>query len=371
LVGVCANTDESLESQLRLFAERALPDLDENIKCGNSLISPDFYEDDQMALLDEEEHYRINVFDWKSAFPHVFEEENPGFDAVIGNPPYIFTRNQGIDEQQKAYFYSHYKHQSAQLNTFGIFLERCHALLCESGVLGFITPNNWLTIDSFVPLRKFVLESSADVKIANILDRVFTAADVDTAVVLLGKGSPSSLTIGEIVDRKEAFASEVELSTIKAPNYIVQIGLLKDSAGWQLLERIESCSQPLSMFCTVSTGLKTYQKGKGKPPQTTHEKTNRIFHATTKLDSTYKPYLQGVDVRRYLMSWSGEYLSYGDWLAEPRKSVPFVGERLLVRQIPSTPPYLVHGAFTDSEFYNDINSMVIFAPRGGISLKWT
>jgi adenine-specific DNA-methyltransferase len=70
------------------------------------------------------------------------------------------------------------------------------------------------------------------------------------------------------------------------------------------------------------------------------------------------------------MSWSGEYLSYGDWLAEPRKSVPFVGERLLVRQIPSTPPYLVHGAFTDSEFYNDINSMVIFAPRGGISLKY-
>src|SRR5215218_6656979 len=82
-------TDETLESQLRLFQERALPDLDDNIKCGNSLIEPDFYENDQMGLLDEEVHYRINVFDWKKSFPHVFDSANPGFDAVIGNPPYI------------------------------------------------------------------------------------------------------------------------------------------------------------------------------------------------------------------------------------------------------------------------------------------
>jgi len=69
-------TDESLESQLRLFAERALPDLDDNVKCGNSLIGPDFYEDPQSTLLDEEEHYRINVFDWERSFPWVFEGSN-------------------------------------------------------------------------------------------------------------------------------------------------------------------------------------------------------------------------------------------------------------------------------------------------------
>jgi hypothetical protein len=74
--------------------------------------------------------------------------------------------------------------------------------------------------------------------------------------------------------------------------------------------------------------------------------------------------LDGVDVRRYLLAWSGEYLSYGDWLAEPRRSVPFDGERLLVRQIPAAPPYLVHGVFTDQQSYNDINSMVIFSAPG-------
>ena len=69
-----------------MFHERALPDLAGNIKCGNSLIGPDFYEGQQLALFDEEERYRINVFDWQAAFPKIMKAG--GFDAVIGNPPY-------------------------------------------------------------------------------------------------------------------------------------------------------------------------------------------------------------------------------------------------------------------------------------------
>ncbi|HEX7377975.1 MAG TPA: DNA methyltransferase, partial [Pirellulales bacterium] len=79
---------ESLERQLRLLHERALPDLGGNIKCGNSLIGPDFYDQRQMTLLDEEAQYRINAFDWKAEFPGVFKGKEGGFDAVIGNPPY-------------------------------------------------------------------------------------------------------------------------------------------------------------------------------------------------------------------------------------------------------------------------------------------
>src|SRR5207249_2066215 len=65
-------TQQSLQPVLRMFQERALPDLGDNIKCGNSLIGPDFYQQQQMTLLDEEERYRINVFDWQKEFPQVF-----------------------------------------------------------------------------------------------------------------------------------------------------------------------------------------------------------------------------------------------------------------------------------------------------------
>src|SRR6266516_4139981 len=68
-------TQQSLQPVLRMFQERALSDLGDNIKCGNSLIGPDFYQQQQMTLLDEEERYRINVFDWHAEFPRIFRRK--------------------------------------------------------------------------------------------------------------------------------------------------------------------------------------------------------------------------------------------------------------------------------------------------------
>lgn len=80
--------------------ERILPDLASNIKCGNSLIGPDFYDAPEMDLLDDEARYRVNVFDWKAAFPEVFKQG--GFNCIIGNPPYVLLQADFRDEQQLA-----------------------------------------------------------------------------------------------------------------------------------------------------------------------------------------------------------------------------------------------------------------------------
>ena len=77
--------DQSVKGQLSLN-QRALPDLGPNIKCGNSLIGPDFYHGRQMGLLEDEETYRVNAFDWQAEFPEIMSAG--GFDVVMGNPPY-------------------------------------------------------------------------------------------------------------------------------------------------------------------------------------------------------------------------------------------------------------------------------------------
>ena len=79
-------TEHSLEPLFRIFHQRALPDLGNNVKCGNSLIGPDFYQQEQLTLISDEDRYRINVFDWPTEFSEIFKEG--GFDAVIGNPPW-------------------------------------------------------------------------------------------------------------------------------------------------------------------------------------------------------------------------------------------------------------------------------------------
>ena len=332
-----------------------LPNLTHNFKRGNSLIP-------------EKDVAGVEAFDWEKEFPEIMK--GGGFNVVIGNPPYVFTRNQGFTEAEKTFFASAFKHQSIQLNTFGIFIEKSGQLLCNDGIMGFITPNNWLTIDTFAPLRKFALESFGKLKLFNIGERVFDSADVDTAIVFFEKCKPTTLVVGELNNGVETFNRQVDIATIKPPNFIIQISLLKNAANEGLVEKIEQRSKRLSEYAKVSTGLKAYQVGKGKPVQTEEQKTNRVFHSRRKEKSASGKYLDGCDVKRYELDWSGEYLNYGDWLAEPRKSVPFSGPRILVRQIPANPPYLVHAVFTGEGFYNDINSMVVFNPIGDVSLKF-
>ena len=77
-------SEQTLGSQLRLFQERALPDLARNIKCGNSLIGPEFHDGQQLGLLNDEERYRINAFDWAAEFPEVFGPNPQTLPAKVG-----------------------------------------------------------------------------------------------------------------------------------------------------------------------------------------------------------------------------------------------------------------------------------------------
>ncbi|MDR1543232.1 MAG: Eco57I restriction-modification methylase domain-containing protein [Prevotellaceae bacterium] len=336
-----------------MFSEKILPDLSENIKCGNSLIEMDF---PNVLNFDKDDLYEINPFNFKRNFEKVFNQS--GFDVILGNPPYIFTRNQGFRKDEKDYYYSHYKLQKYQLNTYTIFIERGYELLKQNGFLGYIIPNNWLTINTLKHFRDFIIKNTGNTHIVNNLHKVFKEVSVDTSILIFEKQQPDTVTLIEspkeneyIEVVKRNFAEILEEPIIQ----IKQIG-----ENNKIIKKINQNSQPLSKLATVSTGLKAYQKGKGKPVQTEKEKANRIFHSLDKKDKTYGKYLQGADVKRYEINWSGEYLSYGDWLAEPRKSVPFKGARILVRQIPSDFPYMINAAYTENAFYNDINSMVVF-----------
>ena len=97
-------TSQSLQTVFSLFHQRALPDLGDNIKCGNSLIGPEFYRQGELALLTDDEKYRINVFDWRVEFADVFK--SGGFDVVLGNPPYIRIQTMQDTQPQEVEFFS-------------------------------------------------------------------------------------------------------------------------------------------------------------------------------------------------------------------------------------------------------------------------
>ncbi|MHB1033133.1 MAG: Eco57I restriction-modification methylase domain-containing protein [Pirellulales bacterium] len=202
---------ESLERQRRFLHERALPDLGSNIKCGNSLIGPDFYNHRQLSLLDDEEQYRINAFDWRAEFPEVFKGKDGGFDAVIGNPPYI--RIQALKEWapvEVEYYKKAYRAAGkGNYDIYVVFVERGLGLLNPAGRLGFILPSKFLATDYGEALRGIITEEKS---LAGLVDfaheQVFAGATTYTCLLFLLRGggagraeylrvSPALLALGE------------------------------------------------------------------------------------------------------------------------------------------------------------------------------
>ncbi len=133
---------EELSEERDLFRQTVLPDLSRNIQCGNSLIGPDYFTDRMFP--DPNELRRVNPFDWHAAFPEVMA--TGGFDAVIGNPPYVRSINlKESDELLWNLYRSHYQSAaSREWDIYLIFVEKGLSLLKPGGRLGYILPNKFL-----------------------------------------------------------------------------------------------------------------------------------------------------------------------------------------------------------------------------------
>ena len=303
-----------------------------------------------------------NAFEWRFEFPEVLNDagEFMGFDAVIGNPPYVFAREHFTAAERK-HFNTHYALAAYQLNLYILFLEIGTNILKSGGGLAYITPNNWLTINSAQNVREFVLHQS-QIDIVNFYAKVFDDANVDTCILLYSKGdhAPKLRLYESTGANATSLVHEGNPADFLAQrDAIINIAAFRADTTQGLLSKIAASAQPLDAVADVKAGLMAYEVGKGVPPQTEEMRLLRVYHAKAALDDRYVRYLDGRDVQRYGLGWSGEYLLYGDNLAAPRKFELFSTPRILVRQIPSQPPYSIHSCYTSEFLLNDRNSMNI------------
>jgi type I restriction-modification system DNA methylase subunit len=189
--------EQSIGKQIALFQERVLPDLANNIKCGNSLIGPDFYDNQQLNLLNEDEIFRVNVFDWGTEFSEIIK--NGGFDAVIGNPPYLSMED--MEQIHRDYYYgkdignkSRYATAMHKSNLYSIFFERAITLASKGSFVGLITPYSWLSNSSFANLRKIFVTETTINTMHFFPVGVFQDAGIATGIIILNKRSPKNST---------------------------------------------------------------------------------------------------------------------------------------------------------------------------------
>jgi type I restriction-modification system DNA methylase subunit len=191
--------EENVSKQLKLFDERALPSLHQNIKCGNSLIGTDIYADVQVTLNDPEVVKRINAFDWDREFPEIMQRG--GFDAVIGNPPYvrIQTLKEWAPEEVKYYKKKYSVASKGNYDIYLVFVERGLNLIKSSGLFGYILPHKFFTAAYGEPLRKLISDGKYLRQIVHFgHQQVFKGATTYTCLLFLQKKRNASFLLIQV-----------------------------------------------------------------------------------------------------------------------------------------------------------------------------
>jgi len=184
--------EENIDKQLKLFAERALPSLHQNIKCGNSLIGTDILTPEMPS----DEVKRINPFDWSREFAPVMAAG--GFDAVIGNPPYV--RGINLKESQPvtwSYCQSNYQSSSSRdWDIYLVFVEKGLGLINSHGRLGYILPNKFLNSQVGENLREIIANGHYLESIIHFgAFQVFKDATTYTCLLFLKKSGSSTAEV--------------------------------------------------------------------------------------------------------------------------------------------------------------------------------
>ncbi|MCX5649251.1 MAG: Eco57I restriction-modification methylase domain-containing protein [Planctomycetota bacterium] len=273
---------------------------------------------------------RVNAFDWEREFPQILGPKVPkrrrGFDAVIGNPPYVRPHN--LAPAAKAYFWGHYSTFVKKADIYCCFIERGISLLRSGGLLGFIVSDGWLRLDSFEKMRRHLLDSTTVMKILDFTGFVFPRANVLTCILVLSRARASDNAIEVARSEPGANICEVAFRTVPqeafASTYKCIFDVSMDELAERVKHKIKRMGRCLGEGVDISFGLKTGDDSK--------------FLTRSKRTARHKPLLRGENVHRYSIEFEGEYVWYVPEemtahrrTARPGSSERFEQQKVLVR----------------------------------------
>jgi len=360
LYGVDINEDAVEIAKLSLWLRtaskgRELTKLADKIKCGNSLI-------DDKSIVD-------NAFVWEKEFPEVFE--NGGFDVVIGNPPYVFAR-ENMQQNLKDYYVENYQSANYQINTYLLFIEKSINLIKPNSNYGLIIPNAWLMVYSGEGLRKYILDNCKIHEIINLEGYSFENVSVET-IILLAKKEKVIKNEFEVLfsQGNEFILSHKKEQNDFSKNDGFEFRVFADGESSELITKLQKNSVILDNLVQIKAGLQAYEKGKGNPKQSADDVKNRPYDYNYKFDDNTFKYLEGKDVGRYNIVWSGLYLKYGEHLAAPRTFNLFNGKKIIIREITGKYPNSIVSAYNEDIYlYNRSNIAIVENEDTNISLKY-
>jgi hypothetical protein len=264
----------------------------------------------QIEELKQGKTYR-NSFEWRFEFPEVLDDEGKylGFDAVLGNPPYI--RQEEL-APYKTLFQANYETYAGTADLYVYFVERGMSILRPGGHFSYILPNKWMRAGYGDKLRRYVKRH----RIEGISDfgdlPVFEEATTYPCILELSRADAQA---GFPAATINTLSYDGSLSDyIRANAFTVGIDGLGDS-GWtlsnravqQLLDKLRAAGTPLGEYVQgkIYYGIKTGLNEAFVIDAATRE---RLIAEDPKSAEVIKPFLAGRDIKRYQTPVSDKYL---------------------------------------------------------------
>lgn len=340
---------ETIGKNLTLFHERVLPDLSNNIRCGNSLIGDEFYDGQQMGLLGQDELYRVNPFNWQNQFPEIMQ--GGGFDVIIGNPPYV--RIQALKEWApiEVDFYKK-RYASAEKGNYDIyvvFVERALSLLNKRGLFGFILPNKFFNAKYGEGLRRILSNGKHLSRVVHFGDQqVFDSASTYTCLLFLEKAARDQIEfikVNDLVDWRttgEAATGELSAADLNASEWTFVVG-----RGAELLKKLNKMPVKLQdVTSRIFQGIKT-SADKIYIVEEIERESNRVKVYSREKEAEYwlesallHPLIKGGDSRRYHLSRTKRLILF-PYARQEGSSSTLISESTMKTEFPLNWAYLM------------------------------
>jgi len=328
---------DDLSTQINSFEDEKLEEKKEKLEKKIDILEKKINQQEK-----ENELIYRDAFEWRFEFPEVLDEEGnfEGFDVVIGNPPYGVNLNKKSD----SYFKDKFECFTWRGESYTLFIELIIALLKNRGSVSYIIPDTLLNLGFTKEIRDLILKTTEVDQVVVLPSNVFHDATVDTILLFFRKR----------LDRKKEIFNEALIKIFDKKEIIQSLEQpLKeyyiDTSWWRslnsfnvrmtnkyakLIGTIDNKYPQLGDFAELFYGIKVYQVGKGKPPQTKNILKTKPYTSSQKIDDNWYPFFDGKDIARYELLWNeNNWIFYSERLAEPRSPEKFEGEKLLIRKI--------------------------------------
>lgn len=255
--------EATVNNFINQHSEKILPNLKGNIKCGNSLVDSAFFEFEPDALENDQLLYNVKPFDWNIEFP--FLKETNGFDAIIGNPPYVRIQNlvKYAPEEIK-YYQSELSGFSVAkketIDKYYVFIQRAVALLNSNGFLGYIVPHKFFLIKGGKALREFIVSNCQIGKITHFgVTQVFPDRSTYTAIIILQKEKKDTFQFKRVKRiTPEVLSDQTNFLEYNSESYGSEPWIFLSPGTKTVFDKMHNAqTAPLKSLAEICVGLQT------------------------------------------------------------------------------------------------------------------